>query len=161
MTENIIAMTVVSSLHEIFTVLWVGGMSVLLLAILPAIRISIPDKKVRKPIIDLIQKKLSIVAVVSMIGLVITGLLMTNRILTLNGLFDFSTQYTVILSIKHIIGIIMVIIALVRRYFLDKIIGMKNPNREKYNILLLVSNVLLGWIVLFLGSYLVKIGYSI
>ncbi len=161
MAENIIAMTVISYLHEIFTVLWIGGMSVLLLAILPAIKISIPDKKTRKPIVDLIQKKLSVLAITSMIGLAITGLLMTNRLVTLNGLFDFSNQYTIILSIKHIIGIFMIIIAIVRRYYLDKIFGSKNPNKEKYNVLLLISNVLLGWIVLFLGSYLVKIEPSI
>jgi putative copper export protein len=161
MSENIIAMTVISSLHEIFTVLWIGGMSVLLLAILPAIRTRIPDKKVRKPIVDAIQKKLSVLAITSMIGLAITGLLMTSRVVTLKGLLDFSAQYTIALSIKHLIGIFMVIIAMIRRFYMDRIFGMKNPNKEKYNVMLLLSNVILGWIVLFLSSYMVKIGYSI
>ena len=161
MTENLIAMTVISSLHEIFTVLWIGGMSVLLLAILPAVKFSIPDKKTRKPIIDQIQKKLSVLAITSMIGLIITGLLMTNRVVTLNGLLDFSTPYTVALSIKHIISIFMVTIALIRRYYMDQIFGMKNPKKEKYNMILLISNVILGWVVLFLSAYMVKIGPSI
>lgn len=85
---------------------------------------------------------------------------MTSRVVTLNGLFDFSTRYTVALSIKHIIGIFMVIISIIRRYYMDRIFGMKNPSKEKYNVLLLVSNVILGWIVLFLSAYMVKIGPS-
>ena len=109
----------------------------------------------------MIQNKLSVLAITSMIGLAITGLLMTSRVVTLNGLFDFSTQYTVALSIKHIIGILMVIIAMIRRFYMDRIFGLKNPKREKYNVLLLISNVILGWIVLILSAYMVKIASSI
>ena len=155
MSANILAMTIISVLHEIFNIIWIGGMSIMLLAILPALKISLPDKKLRKPVMDMVQKKLSVLAITSMIGLTITGLLMMNRETSILELFDTSTQYTGLLTAKHLIGIVMVIISLVRRYYMDKIFGMKNPKKDQYNFILLLINVILGWIVLFLSSYMV------
>ncbi len=158
MSTNIFGMTTVAFLHEIFTILWIGGMSVLLMAILPALKTVFPDKKIRKPVIDQIQRKLSVIALTSITGMIITGLLMTTRLVSLTSIFDFSTNYTAILSIKHILSIIMIVIVIIRRYYIDKLFGMKNPKKETYSFLLLLSNVLLGWIVLFLSAYMVKIG---
>ncbi len=140
-------------LHNLFTALWIGGMLSLLLVTIPGIR---KNKQVTAPwpIIDGIQKRLNPIAIISMVGLGITGMLLSRASQDFTRLFDFSSSYMSALSIKHILIILMVIVAVLRLYVNKQVGQKKDPKTQKQSMLLLVLNSFMGVVVLFLSSVL-------
>ncbi len=114
MSPRIIAFAVVSFLHTIFSVIWMGGMIVTLIAYTPAVKEALGAGPQAKKTLGSFKKKQRIWVYISMAGLVITGLLMSRRSPEFVRLFSFSNAYSVALSIKHIIVIVMIGIALYR-----------------------------------------------
>ena len=143
-------MGVVRFLHNLFTVAWFGGMFTLLLTVMPAIKKSELVKEKKKLLFE-IQKRLNPIAIVSIIGLIVTGFLLGKSSKEFVGLFQFGTPYMRALSIKHILIILMVIVSLLRwRVVKGNCFIKLEP--EKFAAVLLVLNVLLGVGVLFLSS---------
>ncbi len=70
-----------------------------------------------------IQKRHSVWVYVSMIGLVLTGLLQANRSPAFQGLFSFGNTYSSVLTIKHILVVAMIAIALYRSLVLGRKMG--------------------------------------
>ncbi|MHA1867018.1 MAG: hypothetical protein ACTSVB_08855 [Candidatus Heimdallarchaeaceae archaeon] len=153
---NWVVIGIVSALHDLFTAMWIGGMLALLLAVLPAVRITIEKEQERKKLLENIKKKLSITTYVSIIGLAITGLLLGKASSNFEGLMSFSTNYGTMLSIKHIIVIFMVIIALFRSIFIKKIAFKNKKVAEKLNFILLVVNIVFGITILILSGLIAR-----
>jgi len=83
----IIAPILINFLHSVFTALWIGGMLTLAFTVLPAMRKVLGKSKETQALNSMIKKKLSLITYISMVGLIITGLLMSNRSV-LSGLSD-------------------------------------------------------------------------
>lgn len=151
MPIQMIMMNVVRFLHNLFTALWFGGMLTLVLAILPALR---KNPKVSNPMIavDLIQARLKVIALVSMAGLALTGILLGRSSKNFTGLFGFGTPYMTALSIKHILMILMVILAFVRLTLNKRASTQPKPTLRKAAAGVLMINVLLSVVVLFLSA---------
>jgi len=145
--------TILLFLHNVFTATWIGGLLLMVLVILPGLKKN-PDIKEPKVAVLSVQKRLSVVAIISMVGLAVTGMLM-NRLLAGNrGLFNFTTPYTVMLSIKHILMLVMVGLAVIRLTLNKKNEKRNNPKTEKISMMILMLNALAGLVVLFLSAYL-------
>ncbi len=151
-----IVFPIIRFLHNLFTAVWIGGLILLPLVILPAIK---KNPKIQEPkmVIRTIQNRLKVPAIISMIGLALTGLLLSRRTPGFSGLFDFSNQYMRLLSIKHILMIVMVILALTRLTLNKKNEKQPNPKLEKISMLVLVINAIFALAVLFLSAYLPSI----
>ena len=149
-TVQPLLMGIVRFLHNLFTVAWFGGMFTLMLTVMPAIKKSELVKEKKKLLFE-IQKRLNPIAIVSIIGLVVTGILLGRSSKEFAGLFQFGTPYMTALSIKHVLVILMVIISFLRWRVVKGTCFVKLPP-EKFAAALLVINVLLGVIVLFLSS---------
>ena len=149
---NLVIFGVIKSLHDIFTALWIGGIWVTLIIFLPTLRKTLVRDETSLQINRAYQNRLRIAAVISMVGLWITGLLLGRQSPGFSGLFQFSTTYSVLISVKHIFTLIMILIA-VWRGFLS--IGKQmtaGSTREKARFALLLLNSLLGLGVLFLSG---------
>jgi len=145
--------TILLFLHNVFTATWIGGLLLMVLVILPGLKKN-PDIKEPKVAVLSVQKRLSVVAIISMVGLAVTGMLM-NRLLAGNrGLFNFTTPYMVMLSIKHILMLMMVGLAVIRLTLNKKNEKRNNPKTEKISMMILMLNALAGLVVLFLSAYL-------
>ncbi len=148
-----IVFPIIRFLHDLFTAVWIGGLILLPLVILPAIK---KNPKIQEPkmVIRTIQNRLKVPAIISMVGLALTGLLLSRRTPGFSGLFDFSSQYTLLLSVKHILMMVMVLLALTRLTLNKK--NEKQPGAvlEKASALVLVLNAISGVVVLFLSAYL-------
>ena len=146
-----IVMALVIFLHDLFTAVWIGGMIILAGVILPtAKRVLGPGEPMRK-FLGAIQRRLSVLVYVSMVGLVLTGTLQSRSSPAFLGLLSFANPYSATLAIKHILVLAMVIIALYRRLALAPKLT-PQPARDKLSMLLLVVNIACGIGVLVLSG---------
>jgi uncharacterized membrane protein len=150
---NTIILALVIFLHDLFTAVWIGGLITLGIAVLPAARKALGMGPQTRNLMQAIQKRLSTLVYVSIVGLVLTGLLMANRAPAFQGMFSFANAYSTALSLKHILVLIMIIVSLYRSLVLGRINNSSQPSREKLNGALLFLNIGLGLAVLFVSGY--------
>jgi len=139
--SNIIIPSVVRSLHNIFTSIWIGGMLAMVISFLPSIRKEIKDGELQGSVIDRIMRQHSKWVYIGIVVLAVTGML-----------------YASILSIKHIFVILVAVIALVRSIVLKNAASSKDKSKKKLSMALLMVNALLGTVILVLSSICAVIG---
>ncbi len=109
MLSNIVP-GLITFLHELFTVIWIGGLFVLVLVLLPVLKkeeIDLQKTKLYASFVRKIQLRLRIFVYVAIVGLWATGMLLSN----LNqsaGLINFSNPYQTLLTIKHLLIFAMI-----------------------------------------------------
>ena len=145
--------TILLFLHNVFTATWIGGLLLMVLVVLPGLKKN-PNIKEPKVAVRSVQKRLSVVAIISMVGLAATGMLMSRLLAGNRGLFNFTTPYTVMLSIKHILMLVMVALAVVRLSLNKKNEKQNSQKIERISAMVLMLNAIVGLVVLFLSSYL-------
>jgi len=156
--SNIIIPSVVRSLHNIFTSIWIGGMLAMVISFLPSIRKEIKDGELQGSVIDRIMRQHSKWVYIGIIVLAVTGMLMVRLSDQTSGLFNFANPYSSILSIKHILVILVVVIALVRSIAFKNAASSKDKSKKKLSMALLLGNALLGTVILVLSSICAVIG---
>ena len=149
---NILIPTIVRSFHNIFTSVWVGGMLALVLSVMPSIRKEIKDPGMQGKVIDQVLIRQSRWVYFGIIVLFASGVLMTRLSGQSNGLLDFTNTYATVLSIKHILVILMAMIAVIRSTVFRKAASSMNKGKKKASMALLMINTLIGLAVLVLSS---------
>ncbi len=151
MPNQLLLMNVMRFLHNLFTALWIGGMLLMALVILPGIR---KNPKISEPlmVINGIQDRIKPFALASMAGLALTGLLLGKSSKSFTSLMDFGTPYMTAVSVKHILIVVMVILAFVRLSINKRVKVEKKMELQKLSAGILALNALLGVVVLFLSS---------
>ena len=139
----------VSFFHDLFTVIWMGGLVVTVLSYIPALKEALGPGPQIKKVMMAFQKRQSIWVYVSMGGLILTGLLMSNRNPDFEHLFGFGNTYSVTLSIKHILVILMIGITLYRSLILNRNQAMLTQEKERLCFQLLIINAITAIAVLF------------
>lgn len=152
MATQQVVFTLVTFLHDLFTVVWIGGLFTLILTVLPAAKkVWGPGPQV-KQLLDAIQKRLSPLVYGSIVGLALTGLLLARRNPAFGGLFSFANPYAAGLAAKHLLMLAMVAVTLVRSVALRPRGRPRTPRQEKLSLALLLVNGALGLVVLFLSA---------
>ena len=141
--------------HDLFTVIWVGGLFSLALVVMPAMRQQLGQGPEMKKVVTGIQSRLSKFVYLSMVGLMITGMLKARSSDVFLGLFHFGNPYSVVMSLKHIFVVLMVVITLTRSLFVNK---NPNPKNQKISAIMLVGNLFIGILVLLLSGFSVAFG---
>jgi len=152
----IIAPILINFLHNVFTALWIGGMLTLAFTVLPAMRKVLGKSKETQALNSMIKKKLSVLTYISIVGLIITGLLMSNRAVLSGlstGFLSFGNEYSILMSIKHLLYFVMIFLSLFRSQIVDRVKKFTPEQKQKLNMLTLLLNILAGLAVLFLSSY--------
>ncbi len=150
MPAKTIIFALITFLHDLFTAVWIGGLITLGLTVMPSVKKVLGKGPQTKKLMDAIQKRHSVWIYVSLIGLIITGLLQSNRSPEFLGLFSFGNAYSTILAIKHILVLAMVAIALYRSLALE---NTSTPAEEKLKVRLLVLNIIFGISILLLSGF--------
>jgi len=145
------SLAIISFLHDLFAVTWIGGMIAVGLTFRPTVVEVLGQTPQTKKVLSTMQKRQSTLAYISMVGLAITGAIIAKSSANFLGLFRFGNPYANALSTKHLLVIAMVIIALIRTQVLSK--GQSTPQRSKLSASLLYLNIVLGIIVLILSSF--------
>lgn len=144
-------------LHDLFTAVWIGGLITLGLTVLPSAREVLGKGPQMKKLLGAIQKRLSTLVYVSIVGLILTGMLQANRNPAFEGLFHFGSAYSTMLSLKHIVVLVMIGVALFRSLVLGRREPL-TPSQEKMSMGLLLLNMALGIVVLLLTGLSVAYG---
>jgi len=149
MAGTTVSVVLTSFFHDLFTVIWMGGLIVTVISYMPALKNTLGAGPQVKNVMQAFQKRQSVWVYISMAGLIVTGLMLSKRSAGFDHLFGFGNPYAAALSIKHILVIIMIGISLVRSLFLGRGGGQATPRKAKLNFLLLVTNAALAVAVLF------------
>jgi putative copper export protein len=144
-------------IHDLFTAVWIGGLVAIGLTILPAARKALGKGQQMKLFMDSVLSRQSVLVYISMIALTITGLMQAKRGGEFRGLFSFGNHYSTLLSLKHLIMLLMVVIALIRSLFVGKPSSSKSARTERLSGVLLYSNMGLGVAILLLSALLTAI----
>lgn len=144
---NPIVVSLVSFFHELFTVVWIGGLLTLGLTIAPVAKQSL--RKDAFKLMDAIQQRLSKLIYICIIGLFATGVLLARQSGVYTGLFSFGNTYSMLITIKHLVYFVMVILAVFRSRFIT-LEGASET--QKKSMLLLMGNMVLGMLTLLLTA---------
>jgi len=154
---TVVGPSIINFLHDLFTSIWIGGMIALTFAVYPSIRKILGKSEETEAMNASIKKKLSFLVYISIIGLLITGILMSRQAIGLGlttGFLSFTTEYAMLLSIKHILYFIMIFLSIFRSQIVDRVRKFTPQMKMRLNMMTLVLNILSGLAVLFLSSYL-------
>src|SRR5574342_327795 len=102
-------------LHLLATVTWVGSLAGVSFLVLPAMQRAL-DPETQLVFIEAMQRRLEPIAWFSMSLLVLTGLFQMSVNPHYDGFISVSTQWSVAILTKHILGIIMVVVSAVQTW---------------------------------------------
>lgn len=155
MQPQVIMFAVITFLHNLFTTIWIGGLLAFGITFLPAVREVLGKSKDTRRLVAFAQQRQSTLIYISMAGLAFTGFMMGRRNPDFAGLFSFSTAYSTLLSIKHIIMIMMVGLTLYNSLMLHGNRQRLLPeDKKRLSTALVYVNVICGVIILLLSSIL-------
>lgn len=150
--SNLLIPTLIRSLHNIFTSIWIGGMLFMILTLLPVIRRVIADKNIQGELITQVLIRQSRWIYLGIFVLLISGLLLSRQSGQTKGFLDFENRYAAILSLKHILVIVIAIVAVIRSTLFREAATSKSQAKKKISMALLLINTLLGSAILVLSS---------
>lgn len=151
----------ITFLHDAFTVLWVGGLGMLALTVVPVLQRRNPAEPEggtsANRLLAAIGRRHRPWVIASIAGLFATGLLLARSEALDTGFLSFGTPYAALLSAKHIATFLMVAIAVVRMRGMDaKKPGgaVPAPKRQRAGRILIRVNFGIGLLVLLLSALL-------
>src|SRR5512147_1706399 len=102
-------------LHLLATVTWVGSLAGISFLVLPAMQRAL-DADTQLIFIEALQKRLEPIAWFSMSLLMLTGLFQMSVNPHYNGFLSASTQWSLAILIKHLLGIVLVVVSAIQTW---------------------------------------------
>lgn len=158
MKPNFLVIALMRLIHDFFTVVWFGGMFTLLISYLPSINKVLGKGPQQKQLVMAFQKRHTPWVLASMVGLIISGLLLSKSNPNFQVLFGFQNTYATILSIKHILVLLLIGITLYRSFVLGKNLDKLTPKQNKLYLRLLIVNVAIALLILVTSGLSAAIG---
>ncbi len=153
---NVIIYGLVKALHDLATVLWIGGLIQLSFVILPAFRSKLKENEDLKPLLMDVQKRISVLVTISIPILIITGILESYHSKEFLGFFSFGNTYSALLSVKHILVITMICVAVSRKVLMRRYNQRTDAkmlrSKERASAIMVSINTLLGIAVIILSG---------
>ncbi len=139
-------------IHEVFTIIWVGGMILYLFVLLPTFRSAIPKNSERKKLVQKLNDNLAFLMLISIMTLFITGLIIIPGGHDDPIFLTFVNKYATYLTIKTYLSFLMFIIVVLRLSVIDRI---KIPSKKHFYIQsALFLNILLAIIIIVISIYI-------
>jgi uncharacterized membrane protein len=127
-------------LHLLATVTWVGSLAGVSFLVLPAMQRSL-DQETQLVFIEAMQKRLEPIAWFSMSLLLVTGLFQMSVNPHYDGFLSTSTQWSLAILTKHLLGIVMVVVSAIQTWEVIPAIrraiikSKKSKNTEELDVL--------------------------
>ncbi len=163
---KLIVLSLSHFLHLLATVVWIGGIWMILLVILPGARTSLQSAPMTGKLMKEITGRFTPMANISIIVLIITGVIIGYYGKNVTNPFDFYNSWTPIMLVKHLLVALMVVIHFYRGLLLGPKIGKLSARlnesteastlsaqvakMQKFSLNLVKINLALGLMVLFL-----------
>ena len=127
-------------LHMLATVSWAGSLAAISLLILPAMKRAL-NVETQLIFIEALQKRLEPIAWFSISLLVLTGLFQMSVNPHYDGFLSTSTQWSLAILAKHILGVIMIVVSAIQTWEVIPairraiLLSKKNNNAEQLDAL--------------------------
>jgi uncharacterized membrane protein len=152
-------------LHLFATVVWIGGMFMILLVILPSAKATLESAPMIGGLMKEITKRFSPMANISIVVLIITGIATVIYDKNFTNSLDFSNRWLLTMFLKHIIAAFMMIIHFYRGLLLIPKIGKLSAQGEdsrviglqKFSLNLVKTNLAFGIIILAISGIALSI----
>ena len=102
-------------LHMLATAVWVGSLAAISLLVLPTIKRTL-NPETQLVFIEAMQKRLEPIAWFSISLLIVTGLFQMSVNPHYDGFLSFSTQWSLAILAKHVLGIFMVVTSAIQTW---------------------------------------------
>lgn len=109
------ALAITYWLHLLATVSWVGSLAGISFLVLPAMKRAL-SPETQLVFIEAMQKRLEPIAWFSMMLLVLTGLFQMSVNEHYDGFLSISTQWSLAILSKHLLGIVMVVVSAIQTW---------------------------------------------
>ena len=109
------ALAITYWLHLLATVTWIGSLAGISFLVLPAMQRSL-SPETQLVFIEAMQKRLEPIAWFSMSLLVLTGLFQMSVNPHYDGFLSLSTQWSLAILTKHLLGIVMVVVSAIQTW---------------------------------------------
>ena len=109
------ALALIYWLHMLATVAWVGSLVAISFLVLPAMKRTL-NTETQLVFIEAMQKRLEPIAWFSISLLILTGLFQMSLNPHYDGFLSTSTQWSLAILTKHILGIIMVVVSAIQTW---------------------------------------------
>lgn len=154
MTLQGIMLGLAGFLHNVFTVVWLGGVIMIALTLLPAARQAFGNGPQLRTLMSAVLQRQRVWVYISIAGLFVTGLIQAGADAAFEGLFRFTSTYAALISVKHLLTFAMVAIALFRSLVLSKKGETATPAQSKQSLKLIYINAILGVLILLLSGFM-------
>jgi uncharacterized membrane protein len=155
--ESVIIEGIMRGMHDLATVVWIGGLIIFSLVFIPAVRNSLGPGNEAKRLAGIFQKRLMMLVVPSIAILIITGIYEARLSPDFSGLFRVGDTYSLLLAIKHGFVAAMLVLAASRQIIISKAQKAGAP-MPKIAIPMVFANMLLGTTVVLLSGFLCALG---
>jgi len=109
------ALALIYWLHMLATVVWVGSLAAISFLVLPAMKRTL-NPETQLVFIEAMQKRLEPIAWFSIALLILTGLFQMSLNSHYDGFLSTSTQWSLAILTKHILGMIMVVVSAIQTW---------------------------------------------
>ncbi len=109
------ALAITYWLHMLATVAWIGSLASISFLVLPAMQRSL-NSETQLVFLEAMQKRLEPIAWFSMSLLVLTGLFQMSVNPHYDGFLSVSTQWSLAILTKHLLGIVMVVVSAIQTW---------------------------------------------
>jgi uncharacterized membrane protein len=152
-------------IHVIGTVVWIGGIMITLLVILPSSKAVLESAPMVGKFMNEVAKRFTPLANISILLLIASGIILFYYDKNYTSFLDLKTIWNVLMALKHALVAIMVIIHFYRGLMLSQKIEKttSDPNEvqlarlKKLSLNLIKVNFGLGVIVLLLSAFSISI----
>ncbi|MEW6657334.1 MAG: DUF4149 domain-containing protein [Thermodesulfobacteriota bacterium] len=155
--------------HQLATVVWIGGIFMVLLVILPSARTSLESPPLAGKLMKEITRRLTPMVNISILVLIITGPIIGHLSKNMTNPLEFYNHWTPMMGLKHFLVLSMVVIHFYRGWFLTPKIGRlsvqagETPSLssqvarlQKFSLNLVKANLVLGLAVLLITGVLMS-----
>ncbi|MBM4276226.1 MAG: hypothetical protein FJ134_17515 [Deltaproteobacteria bacterium] len=163
-----IVLSVSRFLHLAATVIWVGGIWMILLVILPGAKTALESAPMAGKLMKEITRRFTPMVNISIPVLIITGLIIGHLGKNITNPLDLYNHWTPVMLVKHLLVALMVVIHFYRGWLLTPKIGRlssrlnESPEAsslsiqvaglQKFSLNLVKTNLALGLMVIFLSG---------
>ena len=149
MPAQLYVRTIVTFIHDLLTAVWIGGLFMMTLTLMPAARNALGMGPEMLKLMEKVKEHHRKFIYVSIPGLLATGLFLGKSNPIPKGLFSFTNPYDSAMTIKLILLVAMTVIALMRSRR-----PLAAEGETKMNAMPMKINLVLGLIVLLLSGYM-------
>ncbi len=138
--------------HQLFTAIWIGGMIIYVMIIIPTLKHAVPKRGERKKIITKINDNLIFLMLISMMMLFISGLIIIPGGHDDPIFLTFVNEYATYLTIKTYLFFLMFVVTVFKLSYVDR---MKDPLKKYRNVTIIISlNIIIGLLIMYISIYL-------